>query len=100
MKLPVAEFTQRLSELFMDQWRSAMPPNYAGPDMVFVVGGFDDGQPYGTILEFYIPSRPTPVIKHAPGAFGMNWVASARRSIGSFRATTEPSRRSPSRSWA
>ena len=73
VKLPVAEFTQRLSDFFMDQWRSAMPPNYAGPDMVFVVGGFDDGQPYGTILEFYIPSRPTPVIKHAPGAFGMNW---------------------------
>lgn len=72
-KLPVAEFTQRLSDFFMEQWRLAMPANYAGPDMIFVVGGFDDGQPYGTILEFYVPSRPTPVVKHAPGAFGMNW---------------------------
>lgn len=72
-KLPVAGFTQRLSDFFMEQWRLAMPGNYAGPDMVFVVGGFDDGQPYGTILEFYIPSRPIPVVKHAPGAFGMNW---------------------------
>jgi hypothetical protein len=72
-KLPVAAFTQRLSDFFMDQWKSAMPANYVGPDMVFVVGGFDDGQPYGTVLEFYIPSRPAPVVKHAPGAFGMVW---------------------------
>ncbi len=72
-RLSVAAFTQRLSDFFMDQWRQAIPADYAGPDMVFVVGGFDDGEPYGTVLEFYVPSRPAPVVKHASGAFGMVW---------------------------
>lgn len=72
-RLSVAAFTQRLSDFFMDQWRQAIPGDYAGPDMIFVVGGFDDGAPYGTVLEFYVPSRPTPVVKHASGAFGMVW---------------------------
>ena len=72
-RLSVAAFTQRLSDFFMEQWRQAMPADYAGPDMIFVVGGFDDGAPYGTVLEFYVPTRPTPVVKHAPGAFGMVW---------------------------
>ena len=72
-KLAVATFTKRLSDFFMAQWRAAMPADHAGQDMVFVVGGFDDGQPYGTVLEFYVPSRPVPVVKHGPGAFGMVW---------------------------
>lgn len=72
-KLPVGEFSQRLSDFFMEQWRLGMPTEYAGPDMIFVIGGYDDGEPYGTVLEFYIPSRPTPVVKQAPGQFGMVW---------------------------
>jgi hypothetical protein len=72
-KLPVGEFSQRLSDFFMEQWRLGMPAKYAGPDMIFVIGGYDDGEPYGTVLEFYIPSRPTPVVKQAAGQFGMVW---------------------------
>ncbi len=49
-----------------------MLQNYQGPDMVFLVGGYDDGAPYGRVFEFYIPSRPNPVEQNA-GQFGIVW---------------------------
>ena len=72
-RLSVSAFAQRLSDFFMRQWQTQMPQNLpAGQDMVFLVGGYDDGEPYGKIFEFLIPSRPNPVEQQI-GTFGMVW---------------------------
>lgn len=67
-RLSVSDFAQRLSDFFVGQWNGVMPSPYVGPDMVFVVGGFDEGQPYGRIFDIYIPSRPTIVEQNAAGS--------------------------------
>lgn len=73
-RLGVEEFSRRLSAFLLGQWRASMPGDYAGPDMTFVVAGFDEGDPYGRVSLFDIPRRPEPVEQN-PGAtvFGMTW---------------------------
>jgi hypothetical protein len=71
-RLSVAEFAQRLSDFFLAQWNGVMPTPYVGPDMVFAVGGFDEGQPYGRVFDFYIPSRPAISEQNAAGS-GIVW---------------------------
>jgi len=70
--LAVADFTQRLSQFFLSQWNSGMPPNYQGPNITFVIGGFDKGEPYGKVFSFDIPGAPTPV-EQQPNDFGITW---------------------------
>jgi hypothetical protein len=42
--------------------------------MVFLVGGYDEGAPYGRVFEVFIPSRPAPREWHSgPGQFGLVW---------------------------
>lgn len=73
-RLTVRSFAEELSEFFMRQWRAqGMPvPAPPGADMVFLVGGYDEGEPYGRIFEMYIPSSPDPAERHA-GEFGIIW---------------------------
>jgi hypothetical protein len=49
-----------------------MPSNYSGPDMVFLVGGFDAGEPYGKVFQVLIPSNIVPTEYNA-GQFGITW---------------------------
>jgi hypothetical protein len=74
MRLSVQDFATRLSDFFIRQWATAqMPANVQG-DMIFLVGGYDDGAVYGRVFEFFIPHRPVPVEQHAgQGTFGMVW---------------------------
>lgn len=73
-RLSVSDFAQRLSDFFMEQWKSQMPQNYSGPDMVFLVGGYDDGTAYGRVFEFHIPNKPVPAEWHTgAGSFGLVW---------------------------
>ena len=76
-RLSIADFAQRLSDFFMQQWRSAsmpVPPQYRGPGMTFVVGGFNDAEPYGRVYLFVIPYAPVPVEQNPnPGEFGITW---------------------------
>jgi hypothetical protein len=71
-RLSVPEFAQRLSDFFVAQWNTVMPSPYVGPDMVFVVGGFDEGQPYGRIFDSYVPSRPA-IVEQQPAGSGLVW---------------------------
>jgi hypothetical protein len=71
-RLSVEDFSVRLSRFFMSQWADRMPKDYSGPDMVFLVGGFDEGAPYGSVFKFDIPSSPTPQEQNA-GQFGITW---------------------------
>ena len=72
-RLPTEDFSRRLSGFFLKQHQSGRAgPAGPGNDMVFVVGGYDEGQPYGRLFEFFIPSRPDPTERHA-GDFGAVW---------------------------
>lgn len=73
-RLTVKDFSVRLSKYFHDQWKAMMPAKYKGPDMTFVVGGFDKGEPYGRVFQFEIPRKPKPTEKHSKtGDFGITW---------------------------
>ncbi len=73
-RLSIADFSQRLADFFMQRWTDAKMPNpvNAGEDMVFLVGGYDEGQAYGRIFEISIPTRPKPGELN-PGDFGVAW---------------------------
>jgi hypothetical protein len=71
-RLSVKDFSDRLSGFFLDRWKAAMPSPFEGQDMVFLVGGFDQGDAYGRVFQFSIPKDPTPVEQLA-GQFGLSW---------------------------
>jgi len=71
-RLPIAEFAKKLSDFFAEQWAKEMPSDYSGPNMTFVVGGFDEGEPYGRVFLFEIPRHPEPQPQHDNG-FGITW---------------------------
>ncbi len=73
-RLSVQDFANRLSQFFLDKWNIQQMPITPGQDMVFLVGGYDEGAPYGKVFDIYIPSRPTPFEWHSgPGQFGIVW---------------------------
>ena len=71
-RLSVDEFANRLSTSFQEQWCKEMPKDYKGPNMTFVVGGFDEGEAYGQVFLFEIPGVPEPHRQHDNG-FGITW---------------------------
>ena len=71
-RLGVEAFAAELSGFFMRQWAANMPATYAGPPMIFLIGGFDVTDPYGRVFQFAIPTNPTPV-EVSPGEFGATW---------------------------
>jgi hypothetical protein len=76
VRLPVEDFAKRLGAFFMRQWTVAQMPDQLAPgevDMVFLVGGYDEGAPYGRIFELAIPSHPTPTERIQAGEFGATW---------------------------
>jgi hypothetical protein len=73
-RLPILEFANKFSEFYLQQWKAAMPEDYSGPNMTFVVAGFDEGEPYGKVFIINIPRTPEPVAQHAgTGEFGITW---------------------------
>lgn len=73
-RLSVLDFAKRLSDFFLKKWIAASMPSGPGQDMLFLVGGYDKGQPYGKVFEIYIPSQPKPNERHEkPGEFGLVW---------------------------
>ena len=73
-RLPIQEFAQRLSEFFLARWTEAGMPtaNVTSGGMSFIVGGYDENQPYGKVFLFVIPCGPKPVEQN-PNSFGMTW---------------------------
>ena len=73
-RLNVKDFADKLSKFFLDKWNEQKIPYMPGQDMVFLVGGYDDGANYGKVFEIFIPSRPIPNERHnASGEFGLTW---------------------------
>ena len=72
-RLTVVDFATRLGSFFHDQWKSTMPTKATG-DVVFLVGGYNDGEPYGRLYEVKVPKHVKPVEKcPGPGEFGLSW---------------------------
>lgn len=73
-RLSVENFARELSRFFVDQWTALMGGAQNVGDMIFLIGGYDEGAPYGRVFEFAIPNRPAPGEKHAAaGEFGITW---------------------------
>jgi len=67
-RMTVEAFAESLSEFFLEQ----IGDEYQGPDMAFLIGGYDENQPYGKVFELAVPSKPTPVERNE-GQFGILW---------------------------
>jgi hypothetical protein len=72
-RLTVLDFASRLSQFFLGQWQATMPADYAGPNMTFVVAGFNPDEPYGRVYSIDIPRNPAPVEQNATPDFGITW---------------------------
>ncbi len=74
-RIPVSEFAQLLSDFFLKHWKAQMPmpPKYKEPPMTFVVGGFNEGEPYGRVFVIEIPTTPTPREVNPNVEFGITW---------------------------
>src|SRR5659263_107699 len=70
-RIPTQDFAQRLSDFFMRQWKTIPElKNYTGSPMTFIVGGFNEKEPYGRVYEMHIPSKPEPI---ELSQFGITW---------------------------
>jgi hypothetical protein len=74
-RLTVEEFSKKLSKFFLKHWREIVTQETGGgPDMVFIVGGYNEDDPYGKIYLVGIPSSPEPKEQNpGPRVFGMTW---------------------------
>jgi hypothetical protein len=74
-RLSVEDFARSLSEFFARRWAVSDVPANLGVqnDMVFLVGGYDDDDAYGTVFKFSIPTNPVPEPAIAEGQFGAAW---------------------------
>jgi len=74
IRLSVKDFAGMLSAFFLKQWKTTMPEQWSGPEMTFLIGGYDDGAPYGRVFQVGIPLHPDPLEWNAePGQFGITW---------------------------
>jgi len=71
-RLKTDEFSRRLGAFFNRQWTERMPGGAGAQDMLFLVGGYDEGEVYGRVYQVTIPSHPEPV-EQTPGEFGLSW---------------------------
>ena len=72
VRLTIADFAKQLSDFYLAQWNVAPLANYVGPQMTFLVAGYDNNQPYGRVYQFDIPNSPNP-IEHHLNSFGLVW---------------------------
>ena len=72
-RLPVRDFADALSCFFVDQWRATMPERWQGPDMTFLVGGYDEDAIYGSVWQIDVPSHPEPREWNRGTEFGLTW---------------------------
>ena len=74
-RLSVPDFANRLSEFFVSQWNQHINrPANPGEEINFLVGGYDEGAPYGRGFLFVVPTAANPVEQNpGPGQFGITW---------------------------
>jgi hypothetical protein len=72
-RLPISEFADRFSAFYMRQWQAVMPVDYQGPNMTFVVAGFDEAEAYGKVFTIDIPRSHVPSERNPAEEFGLIW---------------------------
>lgn len=73
-RLSIIDFSQEFSDFFMRQWRETMPENFNGPPMTFLIGGYNEKEPYGKVYRIAIPYQPIPEEQNAGmNNFGITW---------------------------
>lgn len=74
-RLKVSEFAKHLSDFFLQQWQAGGMPAQVNPgqEMVFLIGGYDEGQAYGQVFEVHVPTNPVPVERIPVDQFGAVW---------------------------
>ncbi len=74
-RLSVPDFANRLSAFFVSQWNQHINrPANPGEEINFLVGGYDEGAPYGRGFLFVVPNAANPVEQNpGPGQFGITW---------------------------
>ncbi len=73
-RLSVEDFSKQLSRFFLEQWVVMMPKEYIGDPLIFLVGGYDEGAPYGKVFRVVIPNKPEPKEEsEGQGVFGITW---------------------------
>lgn len=75
-RLSVLDFAERISDFYLKQWNSSMPPiDQMGniPDMTFVVAGFNIDEVYGQVYVIDIPRHPKPIERSKNNEFGITF---------------------------
>jgi len=75
-RLGVEEFADKISEFYLKQWRSIMPPDDKIPhipNMTFVVAGYNPDDIYGKVYVVDIPRQPEPKERSKNGEFGITF---------------------------
>jgi hypothetical protein len=70
-RLTVKQTAAEIGKFFNQQWRKAKMPEGAD-HLVFLVAGYDEGDPYGRVFEVSVPNAVAPVELNA-GGFGISW---------------------------
>lgn len=71
-RLSIKDFVKKFSDFFLKQWQNKGPKNYRGPGMTFVIAGFDQKSPYGSVHLLNIPNQPV-AEEQSPNTFGVTW---------------------------
>ena len=74
-RLSVHNFARKLSEFFVRIWNGEVLSTYAGPPMVFVVGGYDEDAAHGRVFLFWFLTR-----MYARSGVAGGWPGSGRDS--------------------
>ncbi len=70
----VREFAERLGAHFKGLWAEAMPPDYRGPGISFIVAGMDPRDTFGKMFVVEVPEPATPEERSGgQGEFGITW---------------------------
>ena len=73
-RLSVQDFAEKLKDFFMGQWNNNKIPNYSGPNMVFVVAGYNIDEHFGRKYLFEIPGNPQLQERNAgSNEYGITW---------------------------
>jgi len=71
-RLSVEDFANKLGDFFLKHWNANMPSQFAGNGMIFLVGGYDEGDVYGKVFEIQVPHSPK-AKEYNSGLFGITW---------------------------
>lgn len=75
-RLSVLDFAKKISEFYLEQWRSYMPPDdkIANiPNMTFVIAGYNHDEVYGQVFLVEIPRAPEPTERSKDNEFGITF---------------------------